>query len=166
MKEIPGYEGRYTISPTGEIYSIKRKIYLKQGADKDGYLCVNLYGDDGKYHRHFVHRLVAIVYVPNPEGKLTVNHIDENKQNNDYTNLEWATMHEQWHHGTRPGRVSESLRKPVRCVETGEIFESVKAAAAAVGSEPTQISRVLVGKCKTHKKLHWEYYYEEANLYN
>ena len=93
IRDIPGYEGLYSITDDGQVYSIKRKIYMKQQADKDGYLCVNL-RKDGRYRRFFIHRLVALTYVENPEGKETVNHINEIKTDNRAENLEWATRKE------------------------------------------------------------------------
>jgi uncharacterized protein YpuA (DUF1002 family) len=66
---------------------------LKQGISTRGYPTVNL--ADGKY---LIHRLVAETYIPNPNNKPQVNHIDENKTNNNVYNLEWATNKENIQH--------------------------------------------------------------------
>lgn len=110
----------------------------------------------------FIHRLVAEAYVPNPENKETVNHIDENKENNHYTNLSWMTRAENVVYGTRNERAAAAICKPVRCVETGEVFESVKAAAAAVNRLPSNISASIKRK-GTCKGYHWEYVKEKEN---
>ena len=160
IKDIPGYEGLYRVTDDGQIFSVKRGIYMKQQSDKDGYCTVNL-RKDGKYRKFFVHRLMALTYIPNPEGKETVNHINEIKNDNRLENLEWATRKEQTNHGTRTERAAASKMKKVRCVETGEVFESAGAAAQSVDSWREHIVKVLKGRAKTHKGYHWEYAKEE-----
>ena len=156
IKDIPGYEGLYRITSEGDVYSVRCNKKLKPQKNKDGYLCVNLYGG-GKQKRFFIHRLVALAFIPNPEGKPTVNHLNEIKTDNRVENLIWATMKEQNMYGSRIERAAASKCKKVRCVETGVVYESVKAAAAFIGSSGTQISKVLKGKAKTHRGYHWEY---------
>ncbi len=70
-----------------------------------GYRVVSL-RCNGKDIRPFIHRLVAMAFIPNPENKPTVNHINEIKSDNDVANLEWATMKEQTNHGTRTMRAT------------------------------------------------------------
>ena len=64
----------------------------------DGYLLLNWKTSDGKQHSRAIHRLVAEAFIPNPEHKDTVNHIDGDKTNNSVDNLEWATRREQLTH--------------------------------------------------------------------
>ena len=160
MKDIKGYEGIYAITEDGRVWSYRRKIFLKQRLDKYGYPRITLYFD-GKLKTYFIHRLVAEAYLPNPEEKTTVNHLDECKTNNHISNLAWATVKENNQYGTRSERAAKSKQKPVRCVETGEIFESIKAAAAAYNVHPSCISSCIAGKQQTSGKCHWEYYYGE-----
>lgn len=92
-KDIEGYGGAYAVSNMGRVYSYKSRKYLTQGAtgwSNGGYRCVCLF-KDGKQKQKYVHRLVAEAFVPNPDNKPEVNHIDQNNQNNHADNLEWVT---------------------------------------------------------------------------
>jgi len=100
-KEIPNYPG-YLISPIGNIVSISNHIHteniiLKTEFKKDGYCRVTLC-NNGACKRFYVHRLIALVFIPNPLNKKVVNHIDGNKLNNTVTNLEWCTYSENLRH--------------------------------------------------------------------
>ena len=163
MKDIEGYEGLYAITDDGQVWSHRRQIFLKQRSDKFGYLRVSLHKNK-ELKTFFIHRLVALAFIPNPEGKAVVNHLDECKTNNNVSNLEWATVKENNRYGTRIERAAEGRKQPVRCVETGEVYESVKAAGAAMNTYPFHISACLTGKQKTCKGYHWERYEEKTDL--
>lgn len=109
-KDIPGYEGKYQVSNTGEIRSLKfGKIkILKQYTDKCGYNVLTL-SENGKRKNHFVHRLVAMTFIPNPNNLPQVNHKDENKANNCVDNLEWCSRKYNMNYGTRNERASERM---------------------------------------------------------
>ena len=93
MKVIPGFPN-YTICDKGVV---KGTAIKAQTLGKNGYRYVTLYHkNQGK--KLYIHRLLAELYIPNPENKRTVNHIDGNKQNNCLTNLEWATDGENIKH--------------------------------------------------------------------
>ena len=100
----------YMISNEGRVKSLKRgrELILSDRVGSDGYLNVSL-STNGKAKYYRVSRLVAEYFVPNPENKPSVNHIDGDKQNNHHTNLEWTTMHEQVVHAYKLG-----LKKPMR----------------------------------------------------
>lgn len=110
MKDIKGYEGHYKINEKGEVFSFKnnRIRKLKPRTTHDGYVWYNLCLN-GKHKTCRANRMVAEAFVPNPENKPTVNHIDGNKTNNNVENLEWATREEQMEHAYKSG-----LKKPVR----------------------------------------------------
>ncbi len=94
LKEIQGYEN-YFIDENGNVFSDKytsRKL-LKYAFTWDGYAIATLC-KNGVSRRFRVNRLVALHFIDNPEGKPQVNHIDGNKLNNNYKNLEWATCKE------------------------------------------------------------------------
>lgn len=89
-KELDGYPN-YKISNMGEIYSVRYKRLLNPSMDKNGYLVVTLMFNK-KRKTFFVHRLVAKTFLENPNNLPTVNHKDENKQNNRVDNLEYMTF--------------------------------------------------------------------------
>lgn len=106
-KTIEGFEN-YEISNFGNVRSIERYtkgrfsfILRKQKIIKpqlrERYLSVGLY-NNSKFNSNPIHRLVALHFVDNPENKPQVNHIDGNKLNNHYTNLEWCTAKENIKH--------------------------------------------------------------------
>ncbi len=94
-KQIPGCSN-YQASSLGKIRNLKTKKELSLQIDEKGYIACGLYIDkDYKHISRRVHQLVALTFIPNPENKPTVNHINNDKHDNLVTNLEWATMKEQ-----------------------------------------------------------------------
>ena len=101
-KDVKGYEGIYLVSNTGEIRSLKYNKNLKPFLTHWGYLRIVL-NKDKKTKTTFVHRVVASAFIPNPDNKPQVNHIDGNKQNNRVENLEWVSDKENKIHGFKNG---------------------------------------------------------------
>lgn len=93
FKENP----RYEISKSGKVRLTKTKKILSQRKNNRGYHMVTL-SLNGEKRTYLVHRLVAMVFIPNPLNKEQVNHIDCNKSNNDISNLEWVTQSENMLH--------------------------------------------------------------------
>lgn len=154
MRDIPGYEGLYAATKhTGQIWSYRRNIFLKDRADKDGYRRITLHTEDKKMKTYQVHRLIALAWLPNPENYDLINHKDEIKTNNDVDNLEWCDYKYNNNYGTRLDKV----KKPVICVETGERYNSIKEAAAANNVSVTSVSSCLRGVTKTCLGKHWVY---------
>lgn len=113
-KDIEGYEGLYQVSNTGEVKSLNYQgsgeiKLLKQYTDKRGYKRIEL-SKNGKGKTYLVHRLVALVFIPNPDDSPMVNHKDENPSNNNVNNLEWCTHEYNMNYGTRNERISKSLK--------------------------------------------------------
>lgn len=96
-KDIKDYEGLYQVSNNGKVKSIKRDIILKSSSNHKGYLYVILCKNNkSKVGR--IHRLVAETFIPNPENKPQVNHINGIKADNNVNNLEWCTNTENLKH--------------------------------------------------------------------
>jgi len=94
--KISGCE-RYSVSDDGLVFSTISSAIKKSYVDNRGYLRVQVYDSD-KQITYKVHRLVAHAFVPNKKKLPQVNHIDGNKQNNHYTNLEWVTHRQNADH--------------------------------------------------------------------
>ena len=89
---IQSYED-YIIYPDGDIYSKYTNRYLNPRPNKKGYKRIDLY-KNGKPKPFSVHRLIALHYIPNPDNKPCVDHIDGNPSNNNIKNLRWVTSQE------------------------------------------------------------------------
>lgn len=156
MKDIKNYEGLYAITSCGKVWSYRNQRFLKPETTERGYLRVALCRDGTTKH-YKIHRLVAEAYIPNPEGKPQVNHIDEVKTNNYVNNLEWATAKENNNHGTRSERSGKNRQKVVYCVELDKTFESQGLAALATGIAQPSISLACNGRQKTAGGYHWKF---------
>ena len=103
MRDVLGYEGLYKITEAGQVWSIKKQKWLSVfPRDRRGWLAVQLY-KNGQQKLCRPHKLVGQAYIPNPENKPQVNHIDCNKSNNNYKNLEWVTHQENTNHAKANG---------------------------------------------------------------
>lgn len=160
-KDVVGYEGFYQVSNLGRVKSVDRLIngryaghktkakgkLLKTFTNKTGYVRVALHINQ-RVNKFSVHRLVAMAFIPNPENKPQVNHIDETRNNNNVDNLEWATEKENSNYGTRPEKISKLKSKPVISVSEGGLmrwFKSATDAAKVLNVQNKNITKVLYG---------------------
>lgn len=169
-KPITGFETRYEISSYGRVRSLGMDLRWgtvtrhqpgrilvpeSQYGSKDptSYLQVRLCVD-GKRMVKSIHRMVAEHFIPNPDNKPVVNHIDGDKTNNHVENLEWATQSENQVHAIKTG-----LKKtePVVCIETGEVFPSIMFASKKYNCSRSSISMCILGKISSVKGLHFNY---------
>lgn len=154
----------FLISNCGDLYSLKTKKILKQ-TPLNGYMTyVASLGRRGVYKAIKIHIAVAENFVSGKKDGLTVNHIDGNKANNHYTNLEWVTQSENMKHAYRTGLAKRAQAKKVKCVNTGEVFDSISAAARWCGVKKSSVQEVLKGKSKhagihpkTGDRISWEF---------
>ena len=143
-KDIEGYEGLYQVSTCGNVKSlpkvrrngtgtyIQKERLLKPSNTSTGYKKVELY-KDGKRKSFKVHRLVAIAFIPNPDNKPEVNHIDGNKINNNIDNLEWVTSSENTIHAYETG--SSPNKKELDEIRIIELYNK--------GTSKEEISRMF-----------------------
>lgn len=175
-RDIPleEFSGRYQVSSLGRIKSLNyycknsigdsykmvkgriRKLTKHNSGYKMIGVCIN-----GKNKNYLVHRIVALSFLPEVEGKNQINHIDENKENNRVSNLEWCNAHENLTHNDRHLRVAETRKanctydqadklKSVKAIKGNDqiVFDSVKETGEYFGVNPNIISAVLNGRTK------------------
>jgi hypothetical protein len=158
-KPIIGYESRYIISNKGEVKSLKRNKLLKKELRRN-YWSVQLY--NGSKFKHFsIHRLVGIHFIENPNNLPFINHIDENKLNNNANNLEWCTASYNINYGTSIQRAIEKKSIPVMQLDKNEnlinIFSSISEAESKTKIYNPNIVKCCKGERKTAGGYIWKY---------
>ena len=149
MRDIPGWEGLYAATSCGKIWSHKRKKFMAPCGYKGNYQQLML-SRDGTQKLYFVHRLVAMAFLPNPDNLPQVHHKDGNRENNRLSNLEWCTRDYNLSHTAHPSR-------PVYCIELDKTFKSSYAAAKFVNGNAGNLYAHLHGRQKTFSGYHWRY---------
>lgn len=130
-KSVPNYGNKYEVSNLGRVRNEKGDI-LKPFATHGGYYMVALH-ENGIKTNVRLHRLVAQMFVPNPDCKPEVNHKNGIKSDNNATNLEWCSRSENMHHAYRNGfqrKGAFPIRKVI-CLEDGLIYQTIGEAARA-----------------------------------
>nr|WP_246177121.1 HNH endonuclease [Lactococcus hircilactis] len=116
---------------------------------------------DGVRKKIGIHQLVANEFVKKHSENLVINHIDENKTNNIYSNLEWVSVKDNTNHGTAIIRRAMTQGKKVRqFLENGEFvneFYSTGEAERQTGIDHSYISMCANGKVRTAKGFIWKY---------
>ena len=150
-KDIPGWEDAYQISNIGRVWS---KRFNKPCAIRPNtgnkYLIVDLFTRRKgvvRKKRFYIHRLVATCFIPNPENKQYVDHIDGDKTNNIYTNLQWVTNSENVQKGYDKENANKNKRFQKQAVyittEPRVYFDSMTECAKALGLPRERIKTVL-----------------------
>lgn len=170
-KDVPGYIGLYKVSNYGRVKSVKKQLVLKTCGSGNRYKIVALCNGMRKTFR--VHRLVAAAFIPNPDNKPCIDHIDGDRANNHADNLRWVTYLENNNNPITKKRLSENNAKnmqgkegvlhpnskPVRMMKNGvclKIYQSIHLAKKD-GFNDTLIIRCCKGRMKKHKGYNWEY---------
>ena len=170
-RDIQGFEGCYQVSNMGRVRSISRIVrsgknkqrrtngrVLTPWKTKHGYLSVAL----GRREKQSIHRLVAKAFIPNPNNYPDVNHKDEDKSNNNLSNLEWCNHSYNALYGTCQERLLKHKNTPVEMIdkETHKVlalFESMKIAMRETGVNKVTISAVCRGIRRTGGGYLWKY---------
>lgn len=173
-KSVPNYS-RYLISSEGRVWNIaKHRLMQVRKNNFDDYWGVAVVNDSGEAKGRPTHRLVAEAFIPNPEDKPQVNHIDGNKANNCASNLEWCTGPENVRHAYTNGLIRDkspegianiaaaarlTLKQhcniPIVCENTGMEFESMHHAALYYNVDDTTIQGIVRGETKKIKETSW-----------
>lgn len=172
-KDINGYEGIYQISSYGRVKSIdrvlsngkKRKSKFLYIHKINGYPTVSLC-KDYKQRNYKIHRLVAQAFIPNPENKPCVDHIDTDRENNVVSNLRWVTYQENTDNPlsskSQKEAVSNSGCKKVAQYDKSNkllnIFHSAAQAGKETSTSPSSICNCCKGRIKTANNFIWKYY--------
>ncbi len=177
-KDVCGYEGHYQVSNLGNVRSLRYNDSPRKNAkiikpfDNGGYKRVTFRTNyAGK--NFLVHRLVAAAFVPNPENKQDVNHIDGNKFNNRADNLEWVTKSENVLHaiktGLRPSYAPHYVPKGKYHVQSKKVnqyskngvliknWDCARDAAEALGFQASSILRCCRKERSTYKGYIWNF---------
>jgi hypothetical protein len=184
-KDIKGYEKYYQISNLGNVKRKKRIRYdkvrkiesslkemiLKAGDNGNGYLMIKLYPD---YKPHYIHRLVATAFIPNPDNLNCVNHKDCNPKNNVAENLEWCTQQYNIKYSFQIGNhkspksmlgkigSKNHLSKPIKQIDITtnkivRIWSNAFEVARELNYCRTSISKCCLNKQKTSYGYKWQF---------
>jgi hypothetical protein len=156
--DIKGYEKVYQVSNLGRLRRVRpykspspEPRTIKQTLKRNGYLQVGLCINN-KSRPTLVHRIIAEAFIPNPENKPTVNHINGIRNDNRIENLEWATQKEQIRHAWDTGLSKYTYErtlihaKPIICLETGIFYNKVIEAATALDISKFRMGKMLNGQ--------------------
>lgn len=175
-RKIDGFVN-YEVSNLGRVINIKRGKLLKNRKDKDGYFNVIIHRD-GKPYNHRVHRLVAKAFIPNPDNKPCIDHINTIRVDNRVENLKWCSHGENNNNPLTKIHISESLQGE-KCYWYGKsgkqhhrskqviqfssdgalkgIWGSILEAQRNTTIQQSDISRCCMGKLNTAGGYKWQY---------
>ena len=116
MKDIPNYQKLYAVTEEGLVWSYRKNDFLIPTLNEQGYYKVTLFDNNGRKKCIYIHKLVALTYIPIPqsEEELTVDHIDRNKRNNTVSNLRWVTRSVQNQNKNWTEKMQSSVEKAAK----------------------------------------------------
>jgi len=150
-KPVEDYENFYEVSSEGYVFSKRYMKKLKPFKCRQGYLYVDLFNGESK-QRFAIHRLVASHFVGGYGPTRVVNHLDKDKTNNHYTNLEWVSQRENILYSN--ARKIAKLDK-----DTLEVLKTYDAIVFAEqdGFKTPEIVNCCKGNQQTHYGFKWKY---------
>ena len=135
----------YLITEEGDVYSRKFGKLKKMKQRTERYKAINLW-NNGKEKAHYVHRLVAETYIPNPDNLPEVNHKDEDKTNNNVANLEWSTHADNVQHSLAKSYIVENVRTGER-----QTICNLAAFGRQLGISAGTLNQTLTGRISQYK---------------
>ena len=163
MVEYKKINKDYLISSTGKVYSLKNNKMLSPnecGGNNRNYLKVDLYMN-GERFPSYIHQLVGIAFIPNPNGYTEINHKDGNTHNNNVENLEWCDRPYNNKYSHIQERLTEAKKKKVYQYtldgELVKIWESSRECERITSFKQSAISLCCNGKKKQYKGYKWSY---------
>ena len=149
--------GDYEVSNLGNVRNVNTGNVRATRFLPNGYAYITYHINGRRYHR-YIHRLVAEAFCDRPNGCNVVNHLDNNKKNNNASNLEWTTSFGNIHHAMKQKRCYLNAI-PVIGYKDGKRFEFLSAndAMKKTGCDNSSISKCCKGIYQTSKGYRWEY---------
>ena len=181
-RDIIEYKGLYKISEYGDIIHLPRKVNstrsinkfritkekkLKTQTNKYGYNYIILANSFGKRKHYFIHQLVAKTFLDNPNNYISINHKDENKTNNHYSNLEWCSIKYNNLFNNRQKKINTILQNTVKSRKIVQQFDklnnfiqefqSINEACRKLGIFKYPLSQCCNNKKKSYKGFIWKF---------
>jgi hypothetical protein len=153
-KDIAGFEGYYQVSNMGRVKRLWKRgkeRFKSPFLNKDGYYQSMLSKDKIRVNV-LIHRLVSSAFIPNPNNLATVNHIDKNKINNIYSNLEWMSSEENVRYSKKKAVLQCNLGGNV--IKEWEAFSDVE---RSLGYDTGFLIKCCMGKVNTAYGYKWKY---------
>lgn len=163
-KDIVNYVGKYKVSNLGKVNSIAREVYnghhvrvvpelvLKQSHTNDGYSQV-IMSNGWKTKQAYVHRLVAQAFIPNPENKPEVHHINHVRDDNSVENLEWVTREQQRDDHWKKKKGKSIFIDDIEYNSYSDAAKSIGVSQSAVGSAIKNNRTTIKGHSIKQKKV-------------
>lgn len=146
-KPVPDMEEYFEVSSLGRVRNKRTQNFITGDINSAGY-CRVMIQANGISKRYFRHRLVATVFIPNPQNKPFVNHINGDKSDNSVINLEWVTQSENEKHAFKLG-LKRTTNKPFKVIYldgTYKIFNTQKEFGKLIGKNQSYVSDIITNK--------------------